>query len=56
MRRNIWGRGRLQRQCHYFEINLDRVWAAVEHDLPLLKGVVDAILSEQEEISKQAPN
>ena len=41
---------------HYFEINLDRVWAAVEYDLPSLRGIVDAILSEQEEISKQASN
>lgn len=28
----------------YFEINLDRVWAVVEQDLPDLKSSVDAIL------------
>jgi len=33
---------------HYFEINLNHVWAAVEYDLPSLKGVVDSILAEQE--------
>ena len=33
---------------HYFEINLDRVWAAVEYDWPSLKASVDAILAGQE--------
>jgi uncharacterized protein with HEPN domain len=32
----------------YFEINLDRVWAVVEHDLPVLKSSVEAILASQE--------
>lgn len=31
----------------YFDINLDRIWAVVEEDLPLLKAKVDAILSQQ---------
>lgn len=31
----------------YFDINLDRIWAVVEEDLPLLKAQVDAILNEQ---------
>lgn len=33
---------------HYFGINLDRVWAAVEQDLPVLKSSVDALLSGQQ--------
>ena len=33
---------------NYFEINLDRVWAAVEYDLSSKKAGVDAILAEQE--------
>ena len=32
----------------YFDINLDRVWAVVEQDLPILKASVDAILTVQE--------
>lgn len=32
----------------YFEINLDRVWAVVEQDLPDLKSSVDAILAGHE--------
>ena len=32
----------------YFDINVDRVWAVVEDDLPGLKTQVDAILSQQE--------
>jgi uncharacterized protein with HEPN domain len=32
----------------YFEINLDRVRAVVEHDLPVLKSSVEAILASQE--------
>jgi uncharacterized protein with HEPN domain len=32
----------------YFEINLDRVWAVVERDLPDLKSSVDAILAGHE--------
>jgi uncharacterized protein with HEPN domain len=32
----------------YYEVNLDRVWAVVENDLPPLKASVDAILTEQE--------
>ncbi len=38
----------------YFDINLDRVWAVVEDDLPGLKTQVDAILRGQEEISNDA--
>ena len=33
---------------HYFGVNLDRVWSAVEHDLPVLKSSVDALLASQE--------
>jgi len=33
---------------HYFGINLDQVWTAVEHDLPVLKSSVDALLAGQE--------
>ncbi len=29
----------------YFEINLNRVWSAVEDDLPILKTSIDAILN-----------
>lgn len=32
---------------HYFGISLVRVWAVVEHDLPVLKEHIDAILGEQ---------
>jgi uncharacterized protein with HEPN domain len=32
----------------YFDINLDRVWTVVEHDLPDLKAAVDTILSERD--------
>ncbi len=32
----------------YFDINLDRVWAVVENDIPPLKASADAILVEQE--------
>ena len=32
----------------YFDINLDRVWAVVEQDLPVLKTSVDAILASQD--------
>ena len=32
----------------YFDINLDRIWAVVENDIPPLKASVDAILAEQE--------
>lgn len=32
----------------YYEVNLDRVWAVVETDIPPLKASVDAILAEQE--------
>jgi uncharacterized protein with HEPN domain len=32
----------------YFDINLDRIWAVVDEDLPTLKAQVDAILDEQE--------
>ena len=32
----------------YFEINLDRVWAVVEYDLPILKSSVEAIIANQE--------
>ena len=32
----------------YFNINLDRVWAVVENDIPALKASVDAILGVQE--------
>ncbi len=32
----------------YFEINLDRVWSAVEDDLPSLKTSIDAILNTDE--------
>lgn len=33
---------------HYFGINLNQVWAAVEHDLPVLKSSVDVLLASQE--------
>jgi uncharacterized protein with HEPN domain len=36
---------------HYFEINLDSVWAVVEKDLPSLKTSIDALLTGQEGIS-----
>ena len=29
----------------YFQINLDRVWSAVEDDLPILKTSIDVILN-----------
>ena len=32
----------------YFDINLDRVWAVVEQDLPVMKTSVDALLTDQE--------
>lgn len=32
----------------YFEINLDRVWAVVERDLPDLKSSIDVILAGHE--------
>lgn len=34
----------------YFDINLDRIWAVVEDDLPVLKARVDAILDDTKEI------
>jgi uncharacterized protein with HEPN domain len=33
---------------HYFGINQDRIWAVIEHDLPVLKSSVDALLTGQE--------
>ena len=32
----------------YYEINLDRIWSAVEDDLPSLKTSIDAILNTEE--------
>lgn len=32
----------------YYEVNLDRVWAVVENDIPPLKASVGAILAKQE--------
>jgi uncharacterized protein with HEPN domain len=33
---------------HYFEINLDSVWAVVEKDIPSLKTNINALLTGQE--------
>jgi uncharacterized protein with HEPN domain len=32
----------------YFDIDVDIVWSAVDHDLPQLKRQIDLILSEME--------
>ena len=32
----------------YYEVNMDRVWAVVENDIPSLKARVDAIFAGQE--------
>lgn len=32
---------------HYFELDLEIVWATVERDIPRLKRVIEAILAEQ---------
>ncbi len=39
----------------YFGIDQDVIWEIVEHDLPVLKVSIDAILSEQEGTSNEAP-
>ncbi len=45
--RQIYGMRNILVQ-HYFGINLNQVWAAVENDLPALKASVDALLADQE--------
>ena len=31
----------------YFGLDLDEVWSAVDHDLPVLRGQIEAILAEE---------
>jgi uncharacterized protein with HEPN domain len=34
---------------HYFNVDLDRVWIAIKHEIPLLKKQIENILKEEEE-------
>jgi len=45
-----WGRiiGMRNIIHHYFEIDQNRIWEAIEQDLPVLKGAIEAILNKEE--------